>query len=69
MSEFRLSLRLYKECYAKCVPKVGDADLAIGEMSCVDRCVPKYMEVHAMVADEFKKLQPVLNPQPLTPQQ
>lgn len=42
--------------------KVADSELAIGEMSCVDRCVPKYMEVHTLVQEEYKKMMPAQPP-------
>jgi import inner membrane translocase subunit TIM10 len=49
--------RVQKECYAKCVTKVVESDLAIGEMSCIDRCIPKYFEAHMLVQEEFKAAQ------------
>jgi import inner membrane translocase subunit TIM10 len=55
--------RVQKLCLKKCVPKVHDADLAIGEMSCIDRCVPKYFETHSIVQEEFKKAMDMLSAQ------
>ena len=37
------SLRLVDVCYRKCVVKVKEEDLSVGEMSCCDRCVAKYL--------------------------
>lgn len=42
------------ECYAKCIPMPRDGDLNIGEMACLDRCVPKYLETHAAVGRELE---------------
>ena len=42
-------LRMSESCYRKCIPSVKEAALAVGEMSCVDRCVSKYLDVHALV--------------------
>ena len=33
-------------CLTKCVSSYKEPDLGVGEMSCLDRCVAKYLEVH-----------------------
>lgn len=41
-------------CWAKCVPRPRDADLTLGEMTCIDRCVPKYIEAQAVIRAELE---------------
>lgn len=40
-------------CWKKCIPNVKEGALAVGEMSCVDRCVSKFLDVHAMIGTEL----------------
>jgi len=40
-------------CWSKCVPRPRDADLAVAEMACIDRCVPKYLEAMEVVRKEL----------------
>ena len=53
--------RMTDMCFRKCKFKYSDAELNVGEMSCTDRCVGKYMEVHKNVADVMQQLQQQMN--------
>ena len=44
------------ECFQKCVEK-ATGTLTVGEMTCVDRCVPKYVEAHHMIQKIFSEHQ------------
>lgn len=60
------SRRMIRQCYQKCiVPRPKHADLELGEMTCIDRCVPKYFEVHDMVQEAFQSMRvtPILAPE------
>jgi import inner membrane translocase subunit TIM10 len=47
--------RMSVSCYRKCIPNVKEAALAVGEMSCIDRCVSKYLDVHAIVGSTLSQ--------------
>jgi hypothetical protein len=53
LSLHELASRVVQECHAKCIPKPRDGDLSIAEMTCIDRCVPKYNETMRLVAKEL----------------
>lgn len=40
-----------KMCSKKCITKYSDAELAVGEMTCIDRCTGKYMHAQGVVGD------------------
>jgi len=44
-------------CFEKCTGRIKDADLTVGEMSCTDRCVSKYMESHERIGVVLKNVQ------------
>ena len=47
--------RVTTSCWSKCVPlPVRDGDLSMGELTCVDRCVHKYLETQALVRSELE---------------
>jgi mitochondrial import inner membrane translocase subunit TIM10 len=49
--------RMSETCYKKCIPSVKEAALAMGEISCVDRCVNKYLDVHALIGTQLQSFQ------------
>ena len=44
-----------EQCFRKCVATYKEPDLLVGEATCVDRCVHKYMTVHSKVQDVLGK--------------
>jgi len=38
-----------EQCFKKCVAMFKEDALSVGEATCVDRCVNKYMSVHGKV--------------------
>lgn len=50
-----LHQHVIRACWHKCIPRAKDGELSIGEMACIDRCVPKYVETHELVGKELKE--------------
>lgn len=54
-----LARRILRVCFKKCItPKVKLGELEIGELTCIDRCVPKYVQAHELAQEEFRRLLP-----------
>ena len=49
--------RMTRLCWTKCIPHSKDAELNVGELSCTDRCVGKYLETHYRVGEKLRQFQ------------
>jgi import inner membrane translocase subunit TIM10 len=56
-------------CYSKCVPSYKEAEMNVGELSCVDRCVYKYYEASKLSNKTLAETTAKLNGQPVPPSQ
>ncbi len=44
-------------CFKKCVVTQTDSELSVGEMSCTDRCVGKYMQAQEKVGAVLNEME------------
>ena len=51
--------RMVDLCFQKCVDSRAykDGELDVGEMSCTDRCIGKYLEASIRVGERLQKLE------------
>jgi import inner membrane translocase subunit TIM10 len=40
-----------EQCFKKCVAMYKESEMSVGEATCTDRCVHKYMTAHAKVQE------------------
>lgn len=52
-----LMVNIYVFDWLQCVQKYADGELAVGEMTCVDRCTGKYLHASTIVEDIFKAIE------------
>ena len=45
--------RMARICHKKCIVRNQSADLQVGEMTCIDRCVGKYFEAASKVDSTY----------------
>mmetsp|Transcript_14204 Transcript_14204/g.17013 ORF Transcript_14204/g.17013 Transcript_14204/m.17013 type:complete len:100 (+) Transcript_14204:55-354(+) len=53
----KLFSSMSQSCFKKCVSRYGQADLAVGEATCTDRCTLKFIAAAQMVTEEMQKAQ------------
>jgi import inner membrane translocase subunit TIM10 len=44
-------------CFKKCVTRYTDGEMSVGEMTCVDRCVGKYLMAQERVGNNLQQFE------------
>jgi hypothetical protein len=52
-------------CFKKCVQRLRDTELTVGETSCVDRCAYKFFHVHREITFKTSAIKGVSSPHTL----
>ena len=47
--------KMTRMCFRKCVPQLKEVDLNVAEMTCMDRCVGKFLAAHRMTGEDMQK--------------
>eukprot|EP00591_Stephanopyxis_turris_P002840 CAMPEP_0195524054 /NCGR_PEP_ID=MMETSP0794_2-20130614/23685_1 /TAXON_ID=515487 /ORGANISM="Stephanopyxis turris, Strain CCMP 815" /LENGTH=76 /DNA_ID=CAMNT_0040654197 /DNA_START=90 /DNA_END=320 /DNA_ORIENTATION=- len=47
--------KMQELCWRKCIAHSKEEELSVGEQSCTDRCVSKYLEAHLQVGEILKE--------------
>jgi len=47
--------RVRGACFNKCIKRFAEAELSLGEVACVDRCVVKYLKVQTKVENRLQQ--------------
>ncbi len=45
------------QCWKKCITRFHDPDLSVGEATCVDRCVEKYVQGQQKIGQRLQQAQ------------
>ncbi|KAG5180513.1 Tim10/DDP family zinc finger-domain-containing protein [Tribonema minus] len=54
--------KMVDSCFSKCIANMKEGDLSVGEMSCVDRCVHKYLSAQEVVGSKTKEMEASMMP-------
>ena len=55
--------KMSASCWKKCVVTQKEGELSVGEMSCVDRCVGKYMQAQEKVGAVLQNFEATIKAQ------
>jgi len=47
--------KMANQCWKKCISRFNDPDLSVGEATCVDRCVEKYVQAQQKIGQRLQQ--------------